>query len=308
MSFSRDVRNQVSQLPIEKMCCRQSQLLALTVVSTTSSYQRDGVAYLLFSVDNAAVARHLFKLGKAIYGRSPRVETLLDTPGQKHASFRVLIPLEDMGRVPTSLTFAQLKTTLNRKACCRRAFLRGAFMGCGSLVTPHKAYHLEFNAGEDVCAWLVDLLHTEGLQGRAYQRSHSSDIWTVYVKDGNEIAQFLSLIGAHQALIQWEEVRVGKDLVNNVQRVVNCETANLNRTLQSAERQVKEIQFLLDHGHLNQVPDDWRAIALARLELPYASLTELGRQVSPPLSKSAVNHRLRLLHQHFESRFERGTM
>jgi hypothetical protein len=302
VSFSRDVRNQLAQLPVEKMCCRQAQLLAFTIVGATEASSIQGQHALVFHVDNAAIARHLFRLGKAIYGASPTVSTRLEGAQHRHAVFRVAIPVSPSGMAPASLTIDQLQEAISKKSCCRRSFLRGAFMGCGSLVSPTKAYHLEFNALEGAAAWIQELLGREEIHAKLYQRTAHSDVFTVYVKDSGEIASFLTLIGAHHALMQYEEVRIGKDLVNNVQRVVNCETANLNRTLASAERQLNEIMWLENEGYLDNVPADWRAVAHARLEMPYASLIELGTSLDPPLSKSAVNHRLRLLHQTYEER------
>ncbi|MDB5096366.1 MAG: DNA-binding protein WhiA [Cyanobacteria bacterium RYN_339] len=302
MSFSRDVRNQLAQLPVEKICCRQSQLLAFTIVGATETISIDGVPALVFHVDNAAIARQLFRLGKAIYGASPSVSTRLEGAQHRHAVFRVAIPVSPSGMAPASLTIDQLQDAISKKVCCRRSFLRGAFMGCGSLVSPTKAYHLEFNAAEGAAAWIQELLEHDAVHAKLYQRTAASDVFTVYVKDSGEIANFLTLIGAHHALMQYEEVRIGKDLVNNVQRVVNCETANLNRTLASAERQIGEIMWLDAEGWLDDMPSDWRAVAHARVEMPYASLSELGSSLEPPLSKSAVNHRLRLLHQTYEER------
>lgn len=300
MSFSREVRNQLALMPIEKPCCRQSQLLALTIVSASEASSVNGQPHLVFTLDNAAVARHLFRLGKAIYGVAPLVD--FRNEEQKHALFRVAIPVGPTGMMPAMLTLDELQAAISKKACCRRSFLRGIFMGCGSLVSPTKAYHLEFNASEAVTTWIMELLEKETVQAKCYHRTANSDQWTVYMKDSTEIANFLTLIGAHQALLELEEVRIGKDLVNNVQRVVNCETANLSRTLKSAERQVREVQWLADEGWLESFAEDWRSVARVRLDMPYASLQELGQAIDPPMSKSAVNHRLRLLHQAYQEK------
>jgi DNA-binding protein WhiA len=297
MSFSRDVRNQLAQLPVEKPCDRQAQLLSFAIVSGMEALSLNGQPHLVFQFDNAAIARHLFKLGKALYGTNPVVETRTDPGHHKPTLYRVAIPVGPSGMLPAKVTLDDLQDAIGRKACCRRAFLRGVFMGCGSIVAPTKAYHLEFNASEAVTAWIQELLEREGVHARRYHRAAQSEVWTVYVKDSNDIAAFLTLIGAHGALRQWEEVRIGKDLVNNVQRVVNCETANLSRTLASAQRQIAELTWLQREGWLDALPDDWRDVALVRLDMPYASLQELGQALDPPLSKSAVNHRLKLLHQ-----------
>lgn len=284
---------------MERPCCRQAQLLAFTVLAGSEAEALGGLPHLVFNIDNAAIARHLFRVGKALYNNSPVVESRHDPAHQKPTTYRVAIPIGSSGMLPAVLTLDELQAAISRKTCCRRSFLRGAFMAGGSLVAPTKAYHLEFNASEMVAEWLETLLTQEGISSRTYQRTPQSDVWTVYVKDSSSIANFLTSLGAHQALMRWEEVRVGKELVNTVQRVVNCETANLSRTLSSAQRQVEEIRWLVAQGLLDLLPADCRAVALARLDAPYASLTELGEALAPPLSKSAVNHRLKRLHEVF---------
>lgn len=284
-------------MPLERACCRQAQLLAFTVVAGSEAIALNGIPHLVFILDNAAIARHLFRIGKAIYHTHPIVETRHDPLHQKPTNYRVSIPIGSSGMLPTVLTLEELQSAISRKSCCRRSFLRGAFMAGGSLVAPTKAYHLEFNASKAVADWIQALLETEEVPAKTYQRTPQTDVWTVYVKDGTGIANFLTSLGAHQALMRWEEVRVGKDLVNTVQRVVNCETANLSRTLSSAQRQVDEVTWLEAEGLLQALPADCQAVARARLDAPYASLNELGEALSPPLSKSAVNHRLKRLHE-----------
>ena len=118
--------------------------------------------------------------------------------------------------------------------------LRGAFLGCGSVVDPERAYHLEFTAPGDVSVWIVDLLDAEGIRAGNYQRSGSGQ-WTAYVKKSEDITTFLTMIGAVQALLQFEEVLISRDLKNNVQRAVNCETANLDRTVTTAQAQITHL-------------------------------------------------------------------
>lgn len=296
VSFSRDVRNQLAQVPLERPCCRQAHLLAFAVVAGIEAESLNGQPHMVFQVDNAAIARHLFRLGKALYAASPMVETRSDPDHQRPTVHRVAIPIGPSGMLPATVTIGQLQEAIARKACCRRWFLRGAFMAGGSLVAPTKAYHLEFNAPEGVAHWLLELLRHERIPARCYQRSQA-EVWTVYVKDSSAIATFLTQLGATQALLRWEEVRVGKDLVNTVQRVVNCETANLTRTLTSAQRQVAELTWLENHGVMAALPPDCRDVARVRMEMPFASLLELGAALEPPMSKSAVNHRLKLLHE-----------
>lgn len=304
MSFSRDVKQQITQLPFEKPCCRQTHLLALTITAASEARTVGGAPHLVFTVDHAAVARHLFKLGKALYDVNPTVAAKGGTGPltAPHAPlhYQVAIPVGESGMLPATMTMEALREALMKKACCRRSFLRGAFLGCGSVVVPTKAYHIEFNAAEPVVAWIGELLAKEEIPARAYHRSLHTPIWTLYLKDGEAIGRLLTLLGAHQAVLALEEVRVGKDLVNNVQRVVNCETANLNRTLDASEKMIKRLEWLGDHGVLAALSPDCRAVAQARLEAPYASLAELGERIPGGMSKSAVNHRLKLLTQAYD--------
>lgn len=293
MSFSRDVRNQLALIPVERPCCRQAQLLALTIVSASEAANVEGVPHLIFRVDNLAVARHLFRLGKAIFGVAPRLDIRPEAAEGRSVFHRVALPVASNGMMPATLTVAELRSAIERKACCRRSFLRAAFMGAGSLVSPRKAYHLEFNGPEGAMAWVAALLKQEGVHPKLYQRPAAHGAWTAYVKDSLEIAGFLNLVGAQAALNAFEEVRQGKDLLNSVQRVVNCETANLNRTLSSAERQLWAIGWLQRHGHLRGLAPEAQQVAVLRLELPHVSLQALGEACEPPLTKSAINHRLK---------------
>jgi DNA-binding protein WhiA len=167
VSFSRDVRNQLAQLPVEKTCCQHSQLLALTIASASEARSVNGQPHLVFLIDNAAVARHLFKLGKAIFHQPPLVTS---RHGTGHLMHQVAIPVGESGRLPASLRLDELQEAICKKSCCRRTFLRGIFMGCGSIVSPTKAYHLEINATEDVARWVVDLLAQEEVAAKCYHR------------------------------------------------------------------------------------------------------------------------------------------
>lgn len=211
MSFSREVRNQLALMPVERPCCRHAQLLALTIISASEAANLEGTPHLVFRVDNLAVARHLFRLGKAIFGVAPRLDIRPEAAGGRSVFHRVALPIGPTGMLPATLTVDELRSAIERKACCRRSFLRAAFMGAGSLVSPRKAYHLEFNGPEGAVAWVASLLNQEGVHPRLYQRPAAHGAWTAYVKDSLEIASFLALVGAQAALNAFEEVRQGKD-------------------------------------------------------------------------------------------------
>lgn len=283
--FSQQVRSHLAQLEPGKSCCRQAQLLAL--LSVTASETASGK--LVLAVENGGVARLLFKLIKAAFGPTPR----LDDPEAGRGHYRLVMDLPSEEEA-AAMSLGQLRTALRRRRCCRRAFLRGAFLGCGSLVDPERAYHLEFTAPEHVATWIGSLLEAESIHTGRYQRQGHVP-HTVYVKRSEDIAAFLTIVEAVPALLALEEVLITRDLKNHVQRTVNCETANLDRTVRTAQHQILQIEELRLRGLLDQASEGLRETARLRLEHPYLSLAGLAELHQPPLSKSAINHRLRKL-------------
>lgn len=296
MSFSQDVRSQLAGLMPEKACCQRATLLALLSVSATEAAVVADRPCVVVSVENGAVARLLFRLAKTIWGEQPNAVLPERKPGRP---YRLMLSAPAEGLEETT-TIQDLQKQIRRRACCRRSFLRGAFLGCGSLVDPERAYHLEFTAPGEVSAWIVTLLQGEGIRAGHYQR-HGHSAWTAYLKSSDDIGRFLTRIGAMSAMLRLEEVRTSRDLKNNIQRTVNCETANLERTVTTAQKQIDAIERLNAAGLIEDLSDELRETALLRLEFPYASLAELAEQHSEPLSKSAINHRLRKLLELAES-------
>ncbi|MGB9804650.1 DNA-binding protein WhiA, partial [Desulfofundulus sp.] len=182
---------------------------------------------------------------------------------------------------------------LVRRECCRRAYLRGAFLGGGSVNNPEGTYHLEIITGNAEHARALGRLMGEfGLEARVSVRKN----WhVVYLKDSDQIVALLNVMGAHAALLDFENVRIYKDVRNQVNRLVNCETANLNKVVEAALRQVEDIRFIAGTLGLEKLPPALRQVAEARLQYPDASLRELGEVLEPRVGKSGVNHRLRRL-------------
>jgi len=179
--------------------------------------------------------------------------------------------------------------------CCKRAYLRGAFLAGGSVNNPDSAsYHLEIvSTYHDHSEALCRLMNDFHLHAKMIERKKG---YVVYIKEGDKIGEFLNIIGAHPSLLRFENVRIMKDMRNSVNRLVNCETANLNKTIQAAMRQIENIRLIDQEIGLNQLPDRLREVAEARLKYPEVNLAELGQLLpSGKVSKSAINHRLRKL-------------
>ncbi len=178
--------------------------------------------------------------------------------------------------------------------CCKRAYLRGAFLAGGSVNSPEgTSYHLEISSMYAAhCEALCDLMNEFELNARCIERKKG---FVLYIKEGEKIIEFLSIIGAHQALFRFEDVRIMKDMRNSVNRIVNCETANLNKTIGAAVRQIENIKLLQKEIGLENLPEKLREVAETRLKHPDINLKEVGELMAGTVSKSGVNHRLRKL-------------
>lgn len=180
-----------------------------------------------------------------------------------------------------------------RSDSLKRAFLKGAFLGSGSISNPEKQYHLEFvTHSENYGGELMKLLGTYGMKAKMIHRKGS---YVVYLKEGDQIIDLLNVMGAHQALLETENIRILKGMRNNVNRLVNCETANLSKTVNASVRQMEAIRHIQKTVGLNRLPDILRQVAELRIHYPDATLKELGDMMEPPVGKSGVNHRLRKL-------------
>jgi DNA-binding protein WhiA len=176
-----------------------------------------------------------------------------------------------------------IRKDLARKECCRRAYIRGAFLGGGSVTNPERTYHLEFvNHTLEHAEDLSSIINSYGLSSKVIQRKGS---YVVYLKEGEQIVDLLNIIGAHNSLLNLENVRIYKEMRNNVNRLVNCETANLSKTVNAAVRQVESIKFIKNTVGLKKLPQSLRQVAEARINHPDSSLKELGEMLDPSCGK-----------------------
>ncbi|MGN1329974.1 MAG: DNA-binding protein WhiA [Clostridia bacterium] len=171
----------------------------------------------------------------------------------------------------------------------KKALVRGIFLGSGSVNNPNKKYHLEILLNnKDVAQYIQNILKEANIKTKILEKNN-----TIYIKEGEEISKFLAFIGAQKSVLKFEEIRVMKDLRNNVNRQVNCETANLNKTVGAAVIQIEAINFLKKMKKYEELPDSLIEIAELRIEYPEMSLKDLGKQLESPIGKSGVNHRLK---------------
>ncbi len=301
MSFSSITKNELARIQGNGDCCKRAELAALVKMDGTL-HKNGSQMSLDIKNFNAAVARKAFSLVKDLFNIGAQVMVRRKVRLRKNNIYLVRVPaaekkteimsalgiMDDAGllqeRVPGSLL---------KRDCCRRAYLRGLFLGGGSVSSPERAYHLEIitsnlRHAKDILRILKRFKLSGGINAR-------KNWYVVYLKESEQIAECLNIMGAHDALLEFEGKRVYKDVRNKVNRLVNCETANLDKTVAAAVRQVEDIKLISRVKGLDKLPVSLRQTAEARLQFPDANLRELGEVMVPPVGKSGVNHRLRKL-------------
>ena len=200
-----------------------------------------------------------------------------------------------------TVLFKNIIEEINNQELLEKAFVRGSFLGGGSINNPEKTYHLEIicSSKENVNI-VLEILNKYAIQFRSIEKKNG---YSIYTKDGDEISKFLALIGASSSVLKFEEIRVYRNIRNNVNRNVNCETANLNKTVNAAWKQIEDIKYLKQIGQFDKMPEQLQEIANLRLANPEASLVEIGKMLSRPIGKSGVNHRFYNIEQ-FVSKFK----
>lgn len=299
MSFASDIKKELTSIEISNTCCSQAELAALIRMNGAISVSKNKYT-LDVQTENAAIARRIYSLIKMNY--TYPVELLVRRKMKlKKNNVYIVRLLQDVGNFLSKLDilhgpYALTRTISKRyvdKECCQKAYLRGAFLAGGSVNNPEtSSYHLEiFNVHEEHNHSLCTLLNTFDLRARELERRSG---YIVYIKEAEKITELLIIIGAHNALFKFEDVRIVRDMRNSVNRLVNCETANLNKTIGAAFRQIESIQLIQNTIGLDAIPKRLQEIAHVRVHHQEASLQELGEMIeSGPISKSGVNHRLK---------------
>ncbi|WP_377887755.1 DNA-binding protein WhiA [Alkalihalobacillus sp. R86527] len=301
MSFAADTKKELTQLE-SKPCCSRSELAALIRMNGSISF---GNRQLILNIptEHAAIARRIYTLIKRLYNYDVELLVRKKMRLKKNNVYIVRVSakardlLEDLGIMDNAFMFTRtIPSDFTKRACCKRAYLRGAFLAGGSINHPETSYHLEiFSMYEEHTESLCELMNQFDLNAKMLERKKG---YIVYIKEGEKITEFLSVVGAHQALLYFEDVRIMKDMRNSVNRIVNCETANLNKTVGAAFRQVENIRFIQNEVGLEILPDKLREIAELRVKHQDVTLKELGEMLTGgAISKSGINHRLRKIDQ-----------
>ena len=191
-----------------------------------------------------------------------------------------------------------MEIRLEENAEIQEAIVKGAFLGAGSITDPKKQYHLEiFFQEKNNAEYILNICKNFGVYLKILEYNNK---FQLYIKDGEEISKFLALLGANRGVLSFEDVRITKEIKNNVNRLVNCETANLNKIVNASVNQVNDIRLIQRLKKFEELPEDLKEIALVRLENPDMSLKALGELLENPIGKSGVNHRLQKIHEFAE--------
>ena len=299
MSFAEDVKNEIAHYETTDEGVRRAELAALLCIGGTVLHgTADCTAGLEFSTANNAVARRALSGWRLISRVPPEVSVRRGLKLRKKNYYVLRLSptvettsaLEKLAVWPEDSDFSKLGL---KKSEYGRAFLRGAFMGGGSVNKPNGDYHLELmTEHERLAAFLLKLMHRFKLPAKMTDRKGE---FLVYIKEGNGVSDFLQYIGADRAYLEFESVRVLKEMRNNVNRVVNCETANLQKTVDAAIGQIRDIERLQVSGRYGELSPKLRETAEIRLENPEATLGELAEMSG--ISKSGLSHRFSKIRQ-----------
>ena len=302
MSFSGDVKEELLKKIDNARHCKIAELAAVVAFNGEIRKNSQNETDLRVSAENPGIIRKYFTLLEKTFKINDEV-SIDERIVKKNNRFTI-----DVGNQELTVKILQAVKILSpdrstaaveglvsqmviQKNCCKRAFLRGAFLCAGSISDPTKFYHFEIVCTSQVKArQLQELIQSFEIDAKIVKRKKYD---VVYVKEGAQIVELLGLMGAGVSLMNLENVRILKGMRNTVNRKVNCETANINKTVNAAVKQMEDIEYIRDTVGLHRLPENLEETALLRLEYPQASLKELGALLSVPIGKSGINHRLR---------------
>ena len=298
MSFASETKKELTNLEV-KDCCGLAELSALIQMNGSLSFTNKKLAVDI-QTENAAIARRIYTLIKRFYPVTVELLVRKKMRLKKNNVYivrlvedarRILVDLGIMGEGFEFVT--EICPRLIGKKCCKRSYLRGAFLAGGSVNNPEtSSYHLEiFSLYKEHSESLCELMNSFDLNGKTLERKKG---YMTYLKEAENITDFLIIIGANNAMLKFEDIRILRDMRNSVNRLVNCETANLNKTISASIRQVENIKYIQGTIGLDVLPEKLREIAELRVAHKDVTLKELGEMVSSgAISKSGINHRLR---------------
>ena len=305
MSFSSSVKDELSRQMPGARHCQIAETAAILSLCGRVKISASDHFWIEIHTENVAVERTYFTLLKKTFnirtdvsirsGINPgRSRTYIVAVREHEEALKVLQAVKlinSQGEIGENLSL--IRNVVLQNACCRRAFIRGAFLAAGSISAPEKFYHFEIVCPtEPKAEQLKNIIATFDIEAKIVPRKK---YYVVYIKEGSQIVDILNVMEAPVSLMELENIRIVKEMRGSVNRQVNCETANINKTVSAAVKQIEDIRFIQSVAGLSGLPESLQEMARIRLERPEATLKELGEALEPPVGKSGVNHRLRKL-------------
>ncbi len=303
MSFASDVRGELARQGVTDACCARSELTAALLCGGGIAWRGRGRYALSITAGEAATVRRYFAMLKLFYGIISQIRTLSGDALNNQTRYQLAVADGDAANLLDALGLLDEGSLFGvrpvppeetvRFACCKKSFVRAAFLMCGAVSHPDKAYHLEIAAPTESLADFIaaQLAYYEIRAKRTNRKSKH----VVYLKQAEAISDALSLLGASSSMLAFENVRVKKEVSNRVNRQMNCDSSNINRAVTAAEALIRDIHYIDGELGLEKLPVPLREMAYARANNPEMPLAELGEQLDPPLGKSGVSARLRKL-------------
>lgn len=317
MSFSSKIKDELSRQFTPARHCQIAEAAAILSLCGKIQISGDERYSIKIHTENVTVARKCFTLLRKTFNINTDISIRRNVHLGKNRIYSVCVKkhedavlvlkatklLTEDGEILENLSVVGNMVVQN--SCCRRAFLRGAFLAAGSISDPEKFYHFEIVcATEPKAKQIQAIMATFDIDAKIVIRKR---YYVVYIKEGDQIVNILNVMEAPLSLMEFENIRILKEMRGNVNRQVNCETANINKTVSAAVKQIDDIIYIRDTIGFESLPAGLEEIARARLEKPEATLKELGEDLEPPVGKSGVNHRLRKLCDLAEQLREQGT-
>ncbi len=303
MSFSATTKNELSRIELDRKCCMLAEIAGFIRMCGTIKLSGGGKLNVLLLTENPAAARHFKKLIKDYFGTQASLVIAKTTMLKKSHYYELIIDSEmNAEQILRETGILMVKEGCNyisdgiysdliKTKCCRKSYLRGVFLGAGTISDPEKAYHLEIVCNSEILSNDVKkLINSFGLHSKSVLRKNS---YVVYLKEAEQIIDFLNILGAHGQLLDFENIRIVKEMRNKTNRISNCDSANLDKTINASVRQVENINLIEATRGLRSLPDKLHEAAMLRLENPEASLIELCELMDPPIGKSGINHRFK---------------
>lgn len=304
MSFASETKNELARIMPDKKECMLAEIAGFIRVCGSIGLVGGGRFKIVMNTENPAVARHFKKLIKDYFSVEAKIDVGQGQTLKKGKYYIITIGPEDLSdqilreagilMVREGMNFISdgIYEGLIRKKSERKAYLRGAFLGAGTMTSPEKQYQFEIVCTTDrLASDMKKLINTfVDIDARKIKRKKE---YVTYVKSSGQILDLLAIMGAHSQYFIYEDVIMRKELRNEANRRSNCDQANIDKALAASEKQIIAIKRLMDEGRFESMPDKLREIALLRLDNPDATLTELGEMLKPPLKKAGVNSRLK---------------